>query len=147
MTMATEADKPARAAAVFEGLLGILLDRLVEERAGRAAVLRQAFENVQHAHSPRVTEEDLAALQRETLDETQVLPETNESGLQAAFDLLDAVDQARTDAAALCQAMAPPTNDDRLRVRIALLSVEQLMRDARDKLLRVIRAIEENGNA
>lgn len=143
MSTATEADKPARAAAVFEGLLGILLDRLVEERAGRTAVLRQAFENVQRAHSP----EDLDTLQRETLDQTVVLPETNESALQAAFDLLDAVDQARTDAAALCASVAPPTNDDRLRVRMALLSVEQLMRDARDKLLRVIRAIEENGNA
>lgn len=38
MTMATEADKPARAAAVFEGLLGILLDRLVDVEAHADAV-------------------------------------------------------------------------------------------------------------
>lgn len=134
MNTSTEVDKPARAAAVLEGLLDILLDKLVEERAYRAAMPRAA------------SAEDEAWFQRQGLDETIVLAETNTSALQSTLALLDAVDQARTDAAALCQSLAPPTNDDRLQVRMALMGVEHRLRECRDKLLRVIRAIEENGH-
>lgn len=134
MNAATEVDKPARAAAVLEGLLDILLDKLVEERANRAALPRAA------------SAEDEVEFQRQSLDETIVLADTNTSALQSTLDLLDAVDQARTDAAALCQSLAPPTNDDRLQVRMALMGVEHRLRECRDKLLRVIRAIEENGH-
>ncbi len=141
MNVANDIDKPARAAAVFEGLLGILLDKLVEERAGRTALLRQAFDNVRGAGA-----EDELEFQRQSLDKTIVLADTNASALQAALSLLDTVDQARTDAAALCQSVAPPTNDDRLQVRMCLLGVEHRLRECRDKLLRVIRAIEENGH-
>lgn len=141
MNAATDIDKPARAAAVFEGLLGILLDKLVEERAGRKALLRQAFDNVRGAGA-----EDEIEFQRQSLDETIVLAETNTAALETALSLLDTVDQARTDAAALCQSVAPPTNDDRLQVRMCLLGVEHRLRECRDKLLKVVRAIEENGH-
>lgn len=134
MNTSTEVDKPARAAAVLEGLLDILLDKLVEERANRAAMPCAAGA------------EDEVEFQRHSLDETIVLADTNTSALQSTLDLLDAVDQARTDAAALCQSLAPPTNDDRLQVRMALIGVEHRLRECRDKLLRVIRAIEENGH-
>lgn len=142
MNAVADIDKPARAAAVFEGLLGILLDKLVEERAGRTALLRQALTNVRTAAGA----EDEAEFQRQALDETIVLADTNASALQATLDLLDTVDQARTDAAALCQSVAPPTNDDRLQVRMCLLGVEHRLRECRDKLLKVVRAIEENGH-
>ncbi len=141
MTTATDIDKPARAAAVFEGLLGILLDKLVEERAGRTALLRQAFDNVRGADAG-----DEVEFQRQGLDQTIVLAETNTAALETALSLLDTVDQARTDAAALCQSVAPPTNDDRLQVRMALIGVEHRLRECRDKLLKVVRAIEENGH-